>query len=58
MELKVKSVPEIIGERDILKRRIQKAISLIEKHTTSFGSLILEKQLTKMLIDILEGEDK
>lgn len=41
-----------------LEERIQKAISLIENHTTSFGDLILEKQLVKMLIHILEGEDK
>lgn len=38
--------------------RIQKAISLIETHTTDFGDLILQKQLVNMLIDILEGEDK
>lgn len=37
-----------------LKERIQKAISLIEKHTTSFGNLILEKQLTELLISILD----
>lgn len=38
--------------------RIQKAISLIDTHTTDFGDLILQKQLVKMLIDILEGDDK
>ncbi len=37
-----------------LKERIQKAISLIENHTTCFGYLILEKQLTQMLISILD----
>ena len=47
---------EVLHNKNVeLQQRIDKAIGLIERHTTSFGDLILEKQLRNYLVDALKG---